>query len=364
MIKIPQNIAELVTYKPGKRPDQIDEGERPKVVAKLSSNENTLGASPKAMAAMQKVISESNWYPDPFCFDLKSKIVEKHNVTIDNVIVGNGSEALLSNICKAFFEPGDELLTSNNTFVAIYIMAKANNIPVVKVPMKTGYQYDLDAIQSRITEKTKVIYMANPNNPTGTMFSETEFTHFMNNISPDILVAMDEAYHEFASDLSSSYPKMTFKDFGNIITLRTFSKAYGLAGMRIGYGIADPLVVDTLSKVKLTFEPSVLAQAAGSGAIVDEEFLVKAIENNRIGLEYLSNEFEELGLRYYESFANFIMIEFENEARVEEINQALLQRGVIVRPLKSFGIPHCMRITVGQPWENEMCVKAFKEILN
>lgn len=363
MIRVPQNIAELVTYQPGKRADDITDNRQEKI-AKLSSNENTLGSSPNAIASMQKVIGETNWYPDPSCYDLKAKIANKYNITIENVIVGNGSEGILTNVCKAFFEPGDELLTANNTFVTVYIMAEANNIPLVKTPMKPGYQYDLDAILSAISSKTKVIYLANPNNPTGTMFNESAFTHFMSQVSPNILVVMDEAYHEFASDLSTDYPKMTFKDFGNIITLRTFSKAYGLAGMRIGYGLADPFVIDTLSKVKLTFEPSVLAQAAGSGAIEDEEFLSKTIKNNKIGLEYFSNAFAEIGLRYFESFANFIMIEFENEAKVTEVDQSLLQRGIIVRPLKFFGLPNCMRITVGQPWENVMCVKALKDILN
>ncbi len=363
MIRVPQNIAELVTYQPGKRADAITDNRLEKI-AKLSSNENTIGASPKAEAAMQKVISDANWYPDSSCYDLKSKIANKYHITIDNVIIGNGSEGILANICKAFFGPGDELLTSNNTFVAVYIMAKANNIPLVKTPMKPGYKYDLDAILAAISSKTKVIYLANPNNPTGTMFNESAFTRFISQVSPDILVVMDEAYHEFASALSMDYPKMTFKDFGNIVTLRTFSKAYGLAGMRIGYGLAEPFVIDALTKVKLTFEPSVLAQAAGSGAIEDEEFLGKTIENNKIGLEYFSNAFTEIGLRYFESFANFIMIEFENEAKVAQVEQSLLQRGVIVRPLNSFGLPNCMRITVGQPWENEMCIKAFKEILN
>ncbi len=363
MIKIPENVADLVTYEHGKRFEVIKEKFRPEEIAKLSSNENTNGASPKALAAMQEAIKDSHWYPDPACLDLRRKIAAKFGVGEENIVVGNGSEGLISNICRAFFEPGDELLTSINSFVAVYITARAANIPCIKVPMKEGYKLDLDAILAAVTPKTKAIYLANPNNPTGTMFAAPEFAEFMSEISRDILVILDEAYYEFARYLSPDYPNVSFLDYDNIINLRTFSKAYGLAGIRIGYGVANEPIINALLKVKLVFEPSVIAQAAGGGAIEDEEFLQRAVENNKQGLDYFHREFSDLGLPCFESFANFVMIEFPDSERAMEISSKLLEHGVIVRPLKSFGLPHCIRITVGQPWENELCVRAMREIL-
>lgn len=363
MIKIPRNIAELVVYQPGKRAEILAQNRHLTKIAKLSSNENTLGPSPLAVAEMKKALTKPNWYPDPAATELRGKIAQINGTEIENVIVGNGSEGLLLNICRAFFEEDDELLTSKDTFVAIYIMAKACGINCQTVPMKAGYRYDLDRILDSVNQKTKVVYLANPNNPTGTMFDKGEFNRFMSQISLDTLVVLDAAYHEYAGSLSLNYPESNYRDYPNILVLRTFSKAYGLAGMRLGYGIGDRPVIDGLLKVKLTFEPSVMAQAAGIGALDDHEFLAKSIENNRQGLEYFYKAFSDLGLTYFRSFSNFVMIEFDTEEDARRVDRGLLKRGVIVRPLKSFGLPRCIRITVGQPTENEMCVEALQELL-
>lgn len=363
MIRIPKNIAGLVTYQPGKRAEILSKNRHLTAIAKLSSNENTFGPSPMAVANMEGALAGPNWYPDPAAIELRTKIALINGTEIENVVVGNGSEGLLSNICRAFFEKDDELLTSKDTFVAIYIMAQACGIPCRTIPMKAGYRYDLDRILDSVNDKTRVVYLANPNNPTGTMFDKGEFNRFMSQIPSDILVVLDAAYHEYASALSLSYPESNYKEFPNILLLRTFSKAYGLAGMRLGYGIGDKPVIDALLKIKLTFEPSVMAQAAGIGALDDHEFLASSVENNRHGLEYFYRAFSELGLTYFRSFSNFLMIEFQSEDEARRVDRGLLDRGVIVRPLKSFGLPRCIRITVGQPHENEMCVDALREVL-
>jgi histidinol-phosphate aminotransferase len=363
MIEVPDNILHLASYKPGKSVEDIKKEYGLSKVAQLSSNENTFGPSPKAVKTIMEAIESMNWYPDASCTDLREQIASKFYVSEKQVIVGNGSEGVLSYIFKAFFENGKELLTSEGTFVAVYIWAKANNIPCKKIKLKEDYSFDLDTLVNNISDKTKAIYLANPNNPTGTLFKHSELMNFLAKVPDDILVIVDEAYYEFASVLSETYPDTLASGKSNVIVLRTFSKAYGLAGVRIGYGLASEELITQLMKVKLTFEPSLLAQAGGIGAIQDDEYLDKIINNNIKGLNYFYEAFEALNLHYIKSYANFVMIALASEERVNYIHQKLMEKGILVRPLKGFGLPHCMRITVGQPDENEMFVNALKEIL-
>jgi len=363
MIEVPDNILHLASYKPGKSVEDITKEFGLSRVVRLSSNENTFGPSPKAVKTITEAIESMNWYPDASCTYLREKIASKFNVSGKQVIVGNGSEGVLSYIFKTFFEYDDELLTSEGTFVAVYIWAKANNIPCKKIKLKEDYSFDLDTLVNNITDKTKAIYLANPNNPTGTLFNHRELMNFLAKVPDDILVIVDEAYYEFAHVLSETYPDTLASGKNNVIVLRTFSKAYGLAGVRIGYGLANEELVTQLMKVKLTFEPSILAQAGGIGAIQDDEYLDKVIDNNKKGLNYFYEAFEVLNLYYIQSYANFVMIDFASEERVNYVHQKLMEKGILVRPLKGFGLPHCMRITVGQPDENEMFVNALKKIL-
>jgi histidinol-phosphate aminotransferase len=361
MVKIPANIEELKSYKPGKPIAEIIEEYGLKETAVLWNNENNFGPSPGALKEIQANLDNSHLYPDPACLELRKLIAEKNKVNIEDVAVGNGSESLFNNIFNSFFNVGDELLTCEGTFVAVYIWAKANKVNVRTVPLTSTYNFDLDALLESIDDNTKAVYLSNPNNPTGAMITEKELEAFMEKVPPHVIVIVDEAYYEFARDLSEDYPDSTRFRFENVLTLRTFSKAYGIAAIRIGYAMAHPRLIEALMKVKLTFEPSNLAQAAGIGAIQDEEYLRKTVENNTHELHYYYRELHRMGYQYIPSYANFIMLDLKSAERVNELNDALMRKGVFVRPLRAFGLPHCLRITVGLPHENRLCIKALEE---
>jgi len=362
-IKIPQHIQELRSYKPGKPIAQIIEELELADTAILWNNENNFGASPKALDKVREALETSYLYPDPTSLELRTTIAKRCGRTPDEVIVGNGSEEVLNNVLKAFCSGEDELLTSEGTFVAIYIWAKSNNVPCRKISLTEGYGFDLDAIAEGISDNTKVIYLSNPNNPTGAMISESELNAFLARVPEHILVVVDEAYSEYAVELSDVYPDSTKLKKDNVITLRTFSKAYGIAAMRVGYGIAHHEVIEALSKVKMTFAPSNVAQAAGLGALEDSDFLNKTVQSNKEGIEYLSAVCEDLNLDYVPSFGNFVMIDFKDTERVQELFNQLLKLGAFVRPLTAFGLPHCMRVTVGLPRENALFAAALNSCL-
>lgn len=362
MVQIPENIEELKSYKPGKPIQQIIEEYQLTETAVLWNNENNFGPSPGALKSVQNALGNSHLYPDPACLELRGLIAEKNKVNIEDVAVGNGSESLFNNLFNSFFNVGEELLTCEGTFVAVYIWAKANKVNVRKVPLTSTYNFDLDSLISAIDDKTKAIYLSNPNNPTGAMITEEELVAFMEKVPDNILVIVDEAYYEFGRDLSADYPDSTRLRFDNVITLRTFSKAYGIAAIRIGYAMAHPRLIEALMKVKLTFAPSNLAQAAGIGAIQDEEYLNKTIENNTHELHFYYRELHRLGYKYIPSYANFIMLDLGSAETVNVVNESLMRKGVFVRPLRAFGLPHCLRITVGLPQENRLCIKALEEV--
>ena len=363
MIKIPQNIKSLKAYKPGKPISEIKKELGLDEVAILWNNENNFGSSPMAVKRVQEVLGESHLYPDPLSQNLREALAKKLNRNPNQIICGNGSESLLMNILKAFCSGDDELLTSEGSFVIIYIWSMINDVPCVKVPMTEDYRFDMDAILRRINSKTKVIYLPNSNNPTGSMITREELDTFMRKIPDHILVVLDEAYFEYSVELTKDFPDSLSYDYPNILTLRTFSKAYGIAGNRIGYAVGPEELIEPLIKVKLTFEPSNLAQAAGLGALEDDAFLKKTVQNNKKGLEYYYNQFKALGLKYFPSYANFVMVDLETEEEANRVFEELMKRGVFVRTLPAFGLPHCIRISVGRPEENELCVKMLKEVL-
>lgn len=362
MIEVPEHIKQLKRYKPGVSAGELKKKYGLDRVARLNSNENTSEASPRAIQSIKKATAEARWYPDGACIDIREKIAKHIGVDTKNVIVGNGSEGVISYIFNAFFAPGDELLTSNGTFVATYIWAAANNIKVWKTPLTKNHAFDLVSIFQNITSSIKAIYLANPNNPTGSMFTESEFMAFMNRVPDDILIIVDEAYHEYALKLSDEYPNTALMNFSNVITLRTFSKAYGLAGVRIGYGIAGDSLIESLMKTKLTFEPSVIAQRAGIGALDDQDFVKNVVQRNKIELQKYYRFFDDLELNYPQSYGNFVMMDLGTERNVQHVYQELLKRGVMTRPLTAYGIPNGLRVTVGRPWENEMFFQAFTEV--
>jgi len=358
-IQIPDHIAAIKTYQPGKTIPQLQQEYGWQKVSILWNNENTLGYSPKSRQAVIDAYESINYYPDPLSIDLREKLAKKHSRDVSQIILSNGSESALMLAIRALCSGEDEFLTSEGGFMIVYNWARINNVRCVTVPMNDQYGFDLEALKSRVNRNTKIIYLANANNPTGTMISRSDLASFIENIPDHIVVIVDEAYFEFSEALSPDFPNSLEMDFSNILTLRTFSKAYGIAGVRLGYAIGNQKIIESMMKTKLTFEPTALAQAAGLGALEDSDFLNKTIENNTEGINYFYQEFSKLGVKYVPSYANFVLTVWESKERVVEIFQALMKEGVLVRPLLP-PIDHCIRISVGRPEENQHLI----EVLN
>lgn len=361
-IKIPDHIAAIRSYQPGKTIPQLKEEYGWDQVAILWNNENTLGYSPRSKQAVVDAYESVNYYPDPLSRDLKKALADKYGKNEDEIFLGNGSESVLMQTIRATCSGDDEFLTSEGAFVIIYNWAKINNVRCVTTPLTESYGFDLEAIKSRINRNTKVIYLSNVNNPTGTMITKQELESFMQQVPDHILVIVDEAYFEYSEALHPDFPNSLEMDYPNILTLRTFSKAYGIAGVRLGFGFGHKKIIEALNKVKLTFEPTALAQAAGFGAIQDTEFLQTSIDNNTEQLNYFYKEFDRLGIKYVPSYANFVMTIWEDKEEVMSIFKALMERGVLVRPLYD-PISHCIRISVGKPEENEFFIRSIESIL-
>ena len=360
-IQIPDHISAIKSYQPGKTIPQLKEELGWEKTAILWNNENTLGYSKLAQAAVMEAFDGVNYYSDPMGADLSRRLALKFGRKQEEIVLGNGSESLLMLTIRALCSGEDEFLTSEGSFVIVYNWARINNIRCVAMPMTDDYGFDLDAIKSRINRNTKVIYLANANNPTGTMISNADLKQFIESIPDHILVIVDEAYLEFSKAIDSDFPDSLDYDFPNVITLRTFSKAYGIAGVRIGYGIGHEKIMAALRKAKLTFEPGTLAQAAGIGALQDEDFLERTLANNTNGLNYFYENFEQMGINYVPSFANFVMTVWESQEQVNQVFNELMKRGVLVRPLGG-NLSHCIRISVGRPDENEWCVENLKRL--
>ncbi len=358
---IPKHIKDLQPYKPGKPIEEVRREYKLKKIVKLASNENPMGPSPKAVAAMHESLANTHRYPDPGSLTMRQALADRFDVKIENVITGHGSEGIMSVIMRTFLLDDEEVITADATFIGFMVLAHSRGIKIKTVPLKQ-YRFDLQGIAAQVTEKTKLIYLANPNNPTGTIFSVKEFNEFIKKIPEHVLIILDEAYFEFAQS-DPKYPDSMKYRLDNVITLRTFSKAYGLAGIRIGYGFAHDQLICNLLKVKLPFEPSIPAQAAGLAALEDRDFLEQYIQLNRHGLEYFYTLFDKLGIRYVRSHANFVMGIFDSEEYALKLTQRLLEKGIIVRPLGAFGLPHCIRFTTGLNAENEFLAEILPRVL-
>jgi histidinol-phosphate aminotransferase len=356
---VPPYIEALRPYQAGRSIEDVQRAYGLTRVSKLASNENPLGPSPLAIEAITRSLSGLNYYPNSG-LDLRRVLAEKFETKIDNVIAGSGSESIISNIIRTFLGDEDEVLTTDAAFIGFQVLAKSRGTAYRTVPYR-DWHYDLTALAGSITERTKIVYLANPNNPTGTIFSKHEFDEFYRHVPERVLIILDEAYFEYAKD-SPRYPDSMHYRYDNVITLRTFSKVYGLAGVRIGYGFAHERLIANLLKVKLPFEPGTLAQAAGIGALADREFLHKSLELNAHGMRFLSTSLRELGLTVVPSEANFIMIELASAERADRLTNHLLTQGIIIRPLASFGLSNCVRISTGTAEDNERCVQAIQKL--
>lgn len=357
---VPPYIEELRPYEAGMTPEQVRQRYNLPRIDKLASNENPLGPSPLATEAMAKVMRGLHLYPTGGRL-LRERLAELYGVKVENVIAGSGSEGIMANIIRTFLCDEDEVLTTESAFIGFQVLAKSRGVAYRTVAYR-DWGYDLPRLAEAITDHTKIIYLANPNNPTGTIFSRAEFEAFYRHVPERVLIILDEAYFEYAKD-NPSYPDSMHYRYDNVITLRTFSKIYGLAGARIGYGFAHETLIGNLLKVKLPFEPSTLAEAAGIAALQDREFLHRSLELNARGMKLFRSAFAELGLEVVPSEANFVMIPLRDANGTLRLHDELLRRGTITRPLRAFGLPHCLRISTGTMEENERCVEAMKEAL-
>jgi histidinol-phosphate aminotransferase len=356
---VPPYIESLRPYVAGRSIEEVQREYGLSRVVKLASNENPLGPSPRAIEAMAHLMGRLNLYPNGG-LDLRQVLAHEYELKVENVIAGSGSEGIMSNIIRTFLCDDDEVLTTDAAFIGFQVLAKSRGVKYRTVPYR-DWHYDLEALAAAINENTKIVYLANPNNPTGTIFTKHEFDAFYSRVPERVLVILDEAYFEYAAD-NPRYPNSMHYRYDNVITLRTFSKIYGLAGIRIGYGFAHQELIGNLLKVKLPFEPSTLAQAAGIAALGDKEFLHRSLELNARGLRLLTDGLRELGFEPVESNANFVMVPLASEQQAAKLMEDLLRDGVVIRPLNAFGLPKCVRISTGTGEENQICLDAVKRM--
>ena len=357
MIRPPEHIQSIKPYVPGKPVEELQRELGIDDAVKLASNENPLGPSPKAVEAIYKVISGLNRYPDGNAFYLKNALSAKLAVDQERLIIGNGSNELIDIAVRTFVTAGDEAIMGVPSFVVYPMAAQSVGARAVQVPLKE-WRHDLDAMAGEITERTRIIFVANPNNPTGTINHTDEFDEFMRRVPDDVLVIVDEAYREYVQD--GRYPDvMKYLETGrDILILRTFSKVYGLAGLRIGYGISGKEIVREMNKVREPFNTSSVAQAAAIASVKDSGHVERSIAVNEEGKAYLYKEFRRLGLDFVATEANFIYVTFDRPVAANLYNH-LLKRGVIIRPIGAAAV----RITVGLPGENRLLVEALGAVI-
>lgn len=345
-------VAGIPEYVPGKTP-------REPGVIKLASNENPFGPSPKALAAIAAEAKNLQIYPDQKSLFLRDALAKKFGLIADNIACGNGEDDLLQIIGAAYLNPGDEVIISRHSFSVYELVSRLFDAKLIFVPLK-DFSLDLDALAAAVTVRTKMIFLTNPNNPTGTIFTAAQFSAFLEKVPPHVLVVVDEAYAEFAERRDFPDTIKYVKEGRTIVVLRTFSKFYGLAGLRLGYGLARPDLIAPMLKAKMPFNVSRLAQAGGLAALEDAGFLKKTLKNNSDGKKYLYAELDKLKLAYQRTEANFILIDLKRSA--DEFFMSMMKRRVIIRPLTSFGLPEAVRVSIGTPEQNEKFVKAYASI--
>jgi histidinol-phosphate aminotransferase len=355
-------LRDLPVYQPGRPIEEVarEVGLRAADIIKLASNENPLGPSPAAVQAMQNVIAHLHLYPDGNAFYLKQRLAEKLNIPAANVILGNGSNEIIEFVGHALIGPGTEVIVSQYCFAIYPLVTKLFGGTLVTVPAQ-NYGHDLPAMLRAITPATRAVFVANPNNPTGTHVAKDELIRFVDQIPSNVLLVLDEAYIEFLDDAADFVSDLRAGRRPNLLLMRTFSKIFGLAGLRIGYGIGDPDLIATLEKVRQPFNINSIAQAGAQAALDDAEHIRRTRENNAAGLERYSAAFQELNFEFIPSAANFILVRVGNG---QEVFDALQKLGVIVRPMGGYQLGEWIRISIGTAQENERCLQALKSVLN
>jgi histidinol-phosphate aminotransferase len=353
-------IENLKPYVPGKPVSELERELGITDSIKLASNENPLGPSPKVQAALTAQYAELTRYPDGGAYALREALATKHQVDANCVTIGNGSNDVLDMVARVFLYPGRESLFSQHAFAVYPLSSMAVGATLKMAPAK-NFGHDLAAMQGMVNENTGVVWIANPNNPTGTWLTHDELYAFVKSIPAKVIVVIDEAYFEYVHEADYPDASQWLGEFPNLLVTRTFSKAYGLASLRIGYGLSHPDVADLLNRVRQPFNANSFAQAAALAALQDQDYLQKSVALNDAGLKQLSDGFERLGLAYIPSVGNFISVDVGRPAA--EVDQALLKQGVITRPVENYGLPNTLRISVGLEQENARCLQALEAVL-
>jgi histidinol-phosphate aminotransferase len=355
------HLSDLPVYQPGRPIEEVarEQGRPASDILKLASNENPLGPSRLALAAMKKALRQTHLYPDGNAFYLKNHLAAKLGLTPANLVLGNGSNEILEFVAHALLQPGTEAVASQYCFAVYPIVTRLFGAKLITVPAR-NYGHDLAGMLQAITPRTRIVFVANPNNPTGTWAATGDLLGFVEQVPAHVLIVLDEAYIEFLDNPADLLPMVRSGTRRNLVLARTFSKIYGLAGLRLGYGIGHPEVIATLEKIRQPFNVNLPAQAAALAALDDVEHIQRTRANNQAGLKFFEAHFRRLKLEFVPSAANFILVRVgEGQAVFEKMQRA----GVIVRPVGIYQLPEWIRITVGRPAENRRCLAALKAAL-
>lgn len=353
-----QHVLDLIAYEPGKPVEELarEMGLEPSDIIKLASNENPLGPSPKALAAMRDALERAHFYPDGGGWALRSAIAEKLGLERANVVLGNGSNEIIEFLGHAFLKPGDEVVTARHAFAVYTLMAQLFGAKTVEVP-DPGYKHDLDAMLAAITPRTRQVFIANPNNPTGTLVGQEEIDAFMARVPGHVVVVFDEAYYEFLENAPDVLKYI--REGRNVVVMRTFSKIQGLAALRIGYGLAPAKLAGVLQKTRQPFNANAIAQAGAAAGLTDEDHMRRTRELTNEGRDYFEAEFAAMGLEYVPSHANFVLVRVGDGDRVF---QTLLRQGIIVRAMRSYKMPEWIRVSVGTMEQNRRFVAELRAL--
>ena len=358
------SILELMPYQTGKPVEELTREYGVSDVVKLASNENPLGCSPHVTLAITEQLGQLARYPDGNGYYLKQALADFNDVGVDQITLGNGSDDLLDILARSFAGADDAIVYSQYAFIVYPMLAKMQGAIGIEVPANR-FGHDLKAMSQAVQDNpnSKIVFIANPNNPTGTQLTHDELRAFVASVPSSVLVVLDEAYIEYSPESNN---RALIDEFENVVIVRTFSKAYGLAGLRVGYALSSVAVADLLNRIRQPFNVSRVALAAAAAALADQDFIEKSRLNNQEQMRWLEKQFDALGLGFIKSNANFIMVEIEVEMEditAASIHQALLEQGVIVRPLEGYGLPNWLRITVGVAEDNMRLIDTLRSIL-
>lgn len=354
-----RHLLKIKTYRPGKPIEEVKRELGLKEAIKLASNENALSPSPRVISGIRRSLKDLNRYPDGGCFYLKRELARRFRLRPENFIIGNGSDEIITFAIRTFVKRNEEVIIARPTFLIYGIVAKVEDVDIKYVPLK-DYRYDLESIRKAVTKRTRVIFIANPDNPTGTYVTRREVDRLLSGLRRDIIVFFDEAYYEFAGDLQDYPNTLKFLKKRNVIITRSFSKAYSLAGLRIGYGIANREIIESMGKAREPFNVNSLAQAAALTALGDDRFIAKAKRLVETGKKFIYNELDRMGIEYIPSVTNFILFKIKDAPRVYK---RLLKKGVIVREMSGWGLEGHLRVTIGTRGENRRFIKRLRETL-